>query len=78
MSMDSVDHWSDSYCLVRSRTRVWRAVAAALLASELTLIHMSIVLNINDKNVEKSSSLRVGRCFGLIVMAPVDGSIIIC
>ena len=35
-------------------------------------------LNIKDKNAEKFSRRSVGRCLGFSVIAPVDGSIIIC
>ena len=63
---------------MRSRTSTWRAVAAALLSGVFFLVAMSIVLNISDRNVEKSSRRRVGRCLGLMVIAPVEGSIIIC
>ena len=36
-----------------------------------------MVRNIRDRNVGKSSSRRVGRCFGLSEMVPVEGSITI-
>ena len=38
---------------------------------------MSIALNISDKKVGKSRSRSVGKCFGLIEIVPVLGSIII-
>ena len=49
-----------------------------MLADEFSLPHMSIVRNMSDKNAEKSRSRRVGRCLGFSVIAPVEGSIIIC
>ena len=64
--------------LVNSRTKILRALAAALLASEFFRPHMSIVLNMRERKAEKSNKRRVGRCLGFKVMAPVIGSIIIC
>ena len=70
----SLVHCSDSYCLVRSRTR-WRMATEARSATmELHLLAESMARNIRDKKVGKSRSLSVGRCLGLIEMAPVVGS----
>ena len=54
------------------------AAAAAGPLGVLLLVDMSIARNINDKKAEKSKSRRVGRCFGLIEMVPVTGSMTIC
>ena len=70
----SLVHCSDSYCLVRSLIR-WRIAIEALSAiRELHLLAMSVARNISERNVGKSRSFRVARCFGLIEMVPVVGS----
>ena len=71
----SLDHFSDSYCLVRSRMRVRTATLACVAAGEESRAVMSIARNIRDRKVGKSSRRRVGRCLGLIEIAPVVGSI---
>ena len=54
----------------------WRRARPAL--SELAVAFcsvMSIARNMSERKVGKSRSRRVGRCLGLIEMAPVAGSI---
>ena len=57
--------------------RVRTAVLALVAEIEDVLVAMSMARNISDRNVGKSSSLRVGRCLGFIEMVPVVGSITI-
>ena len=54
------------------------ALAAARLAVVFFLFSMSIVRNIRERKDEKFNRRRVSRCFGFSVIAPVEGSIIIC
>ena len=77
-SVASWDHCKDSYCLVSSRTKIWIAAAAAKLAVEFSRVAMSMVRNIRERNAENPNKRNVGRCLGLMVIAPVVGSIIIC
>ena len=50
------------------------ATEARSATMELHLLAESMARNIRDKKVGKSRSLSVGRCLGLIEMAPVVGS----
>ena len=49
-----------------------------MLSVVFSLLAISMVRNIKERNVEKLSKRRVGRCLGLREIAPVIGSIIIC
>lgn len=50
------------------------ATEARSATMELHLLAESMARNIKDRKVGKSRSLRVGRCLGLIEIAPVVGS----
>ena len=50
------------------------AIEARSATMELHLLAASMARNIRDKKVGKSRSLSVGRCLGLIEIAPVVGS----
>ena len=70
-SFDSWDHCRDSYCRVKSLTRTWIADAAAMLAVVFSLFAMSVARNMSDRKAAKSRRRRVGKCFGLSVIAAV-------
>ena len=65
----------DSYWRVKFLMNVRTASAANLPASDFSRRAMSIVRNIRERNVAKSISRRAGKCFGLIEIDPVSGSI---
>ena len=77
VSSGSFDHFSDSYCLVRSLMSVRRAAAAFDAVAVDCWFDISIARNIRERKVGKSRRRSVGRCRGLIEMVPVVGSITI-